>query len=186
MMDQAPNLTDVVVLASDHSMNGSVDLHDQRLSDFLNDVRQVVIELQNATVARLNVPGKPFGRHPSAVVPKSNIVVAFEMGEKKAPGTRRFYRYVNKDRYPVFIAAEGIEVRGMIHAIGKLDLHALLSGREAKFIPITNAVVSFSASERFLIRKDTVLINVNQIRFIAQAEAESGETPAAGAAPNPE
>ena len=41
MMDQAPNLTDVVVLASDHSMNGSVDLHDQRLSDFLNDARQV-------------------------------------------------------------------------------------------------------------------------------------------------
>lgn len=186
MMHEEPILTDVVLLSSDHSMNGSVDLHDQRLSDFLNDVRQTVVELNKATVARLNAPGKPFGRHPLAVVPKSNIVVAFEMGEKKAPVTKRFYSYVNKGKYPIFIAAEGIEVRGMIHALGKLDLHALISGREAKFIPITSALVSFSTSERFLIRKETVLINVSQIRFMGQAEPEAGGEPAAGATPKPE
>ena len=48
--------TNVVILTYNHSISGRVRLTDQRLSDLLNDQREIVIRVHDAAVTRLVHP----------------------------------------------------------------------------------------------------------------------------------
>ena len=167
----------VVVLTARHSITGDLLFRDQRLSDFLNDRRETVISLRNARVARLREPGKILQQHPAAVVPKAWAVVVFEPPQKAIPPARRLYGYVQKQMHEVFLVMEGMEIRGLLHTTSDLDLRRVLTAPGESFLPLTKAVVTLDANERYVIEQEAVMVNANLIRYIAKFEVRHTPTP---------
>ncbi len=167
----------VVVLTARHSIAGELLFRDQRLSDFLNDRRETVISLRNVQVARLSEPGKILMQHPAAVVPKAWAVVIFEPPQKAIPPAHRFYGYVKKQAHEVFLVLEEMEVRGTLHTTSDLDLRRILTGMSESFLPLTKAVVTLDANDRYIIEQEAVMVNANLIRYIAKVEASKTPLP---------
>jgi hypothetical protein len=160
----------VVILTARHSISGALALQDQRLSDFLNDRRDTSMRLLDTQVARLNEPSKIIQRNADAVVLKSMIAIAFEPPQKAIPPSKRLFGYVRKQQYEVFLILEGLEVHGILHTTGDLDLRRFLATTPDSFLPITRATVYFDANDRYVIEQDAILVNARMIRYIAPRE----------------
>jgi len=160
----------VVILTSHHYVSGDLLYKNQRLSDYLNDRRESVISLRNAEVARLSDPGKILQRHPAAVVPKNLAQIAFEPPQKAIPLAHRFYGYAKKQEHPVFLLMNEMEVRGILHTPADLDLRRIFVDVAGSFLPITKAVVSLFANEKYVIQQDAVMVNAGLVRYLAKIE----------------
>ena len=166
-----PTTYQVVILTARHSIAGEMQLQDQRLSDFLNDRRDTSMRLLNTQVARLNDPSKVIQRNAEAVILKSMVAVAFEPPQNAIPLSKRLYGYVRKQQYDIFLMLEGMEVHGILHTAGELDLRRFLAATSDSFLPITNATVYLDANERYVIEQYAILVNARSIRYIAPKEA---------------
>jgi len=158
-------------------MTGELLYREQRLSDFLNDRRDTVISLRNVQVARLNEPGKILQQHPAGVVPKAWVLAIFEPPQKGIPPTKRFYGYVRKVTHEVFLVMEGMEIRGTLHTTADLDLRRVLTASGESFLPLTKAVVTLDANERYIIEQDAIMVNTGLIRYIAKVQVEQTPSP---------
>ncbi len=166
----------IVVFTHQHSISGGIFLRDQRLSDFLNDRREKNVMVRNASVARLENPAKVMEKTLFAVVPKSGIVLAFELPQKVFTSQRRFIKYP-KEKHEVFLIMDGMEARGEIHVQGALDLLHLLTDAGESFLPLTQATVAIEANPNFLLRQEAVLVNTQRIRFIGEVEPKTPTEP---------
>lgn len=167
----------VVILTARHSISGALALQDQRLSDFLNDRRETVMRLLETQVARLSDPSKVIQRNPEAVIPKSLVAIAFEPPQKAIPPSKRLFGYVRKQQYDVFLTLESLEVHGILHTTGDLDLRRFWVTTQDSFLPITRATVYLDANDRYVIEQEAILVNARLIRYIAPSTAPvtSGE-----------
>lgn len=166
----------IVIFTRLHSIAGSIFLHDQRFSDFLNDRRDKNILLRNASVARLSNPARILEKTLFSAIPKAGIVLAFEPPQKTPQPQRRFIK-APKDKYDAFLLLEGMEVRGEVHVKGMLDLVRLLADTGDSFLPLTQATVTIEANPSFLLRREAVLVNTQHIRFIGEMELRSPTEP---------
>ncbi len=160
-----------------HSITGELTLNDRRLSDHINDKVELLLNLRNVTVARLENPTHPLHTMATAVVPKSAIVLAFEPFQKAIPPSNRFYGYVKKEQHEVFLIMDGIEVRGILHTQGSPDYRRVLVNAPDAFLPITQAVFHTAAHPDLAIRQDAVLVNSQRIRFIGNLDIKSPTMP---------
>src|SRR5512142_2527377 len=124
----------IVIFTREHSITGGVFLREQRLSDFMNDSRNTAVMLRSSTVAKLEDPSKVLEKTLVSFVPKSNIILAFEPPQKNPPSPQRFIKYP-KEKYEVFILMDAMEVHGIIHMHGSLDLVHVLANNPTPFIP---------------------------------------------------
>jgi hypothetical protein len=159
----------VVLLTANHSIAGELLFRGQRLSDFLNDRRETAVSLLDASVARLDEPGKILQKHPAAVVPKLWVVAAFEPPQTAIPPGHRFSGYVKKEAHDVFLVMEGMEVRGTLHTAGDLDLRRVLTVPEHTFLPITKAVVMLESNRKYIIEQDAIMVNSARIKYIGKS-----------------
>jgi hypothetical protein len=161
----------VVVLTSFHSFSGTVTLHDQRLSDMLNDRRDTVVEVTDAAVARISQASKVIDHHNIAVIRKDHVVMVFEVSDQSMRTAKRPYAYTLKRSYEVFLAMEGLEVRGVMHTTGNFDvleLHRLVAVSGDKFMPVTDASVTLPNLD--FRKQGGVLINVHHIHSISKIQ----------------
>jgi len=173
---------DVVILTSDHSFSGQLSLRDQRLSDFLNSRQNTFLTLNQVSVARLSDPGKILEQDLLGVVSKGEVQIAFEPPQKAIPVANRFFGYVRKEHTDVFIAMESMELRGVMHTNGPLELERFMATPSDAFVPVTNATVTLQANTRYVIQQAAVMVNVHQIRYIAKVGG-SGVMPKSAALP---
>jgi hypothetical protein len=159
----------VVLFTQHYSITGGLFLREQRLSDFLNDRRDTSILMRNTSVARLENPAKILEKAVSSIVPKSGIILAFEPPQKTGPIGRQFIKYP-KLKYDVFVALDGIEVRGQLNQAGPIDLRGAMTNASESFLPITQATVVLKASPNFIVKREAVLVNVQRIRFLGELE----------------
>ncbi len=171
---------DIVILTSNHSFSGKVSLRDQRLSDFLNNRHDAFFALTKVSVARLNDPGNVLEQDAQAVITKNDVLIAFEPPQKAIPAANRFFGYVRKERTDVFIAVEGMEIRGILHTNGPLELERFLALSSDLFVPVTNARVTLQANTRYVIEQAAIMVNVRQIRYLAKVEVAATSKPATG------
>jgi hypothetical protein len=157
----------IVALTRTHVITGYMSLHDQRLSDYLNDRRTNLLQLHDATLARLNDPGHPLVSVETSILPKKMISLVFVPPQKDAPPPRRFIGYT-KEKHMVVVALEGVEVRGYLHTTGPLDAQQLITSLAESFLPITEATVDIAANPEYIIHQDTILAYVPEIRFVAE------------------
>ena len=162
-----------VVLTPQHRIVGDLALRDQRLSDFLNDRRESVIRLVNASVSRASEPDAAVERHATAVIHKRGALVVFGIADPSPTSSQRLYARVAKQTHEVLLAVDSLEVRGRLHTSGGLDaaeIQRLTSPRDS-FLPITDAVVSVDGMHEHDIRQDTLMVNIEHIRFVARVDA---------------
>jgi hypothetical protein len=162
----------IVIFTQHHSIAGGLFLHDQRVSDYLNDRRETTITLRNASLARLEEPARILEKALFSVIPKDGIVLAFEPPQKAAPPGRRFIKYP-KQKYDVFLATDGMEVHGQLNLPGPLDLRHTITNAAVLFLPITKATVTLQVNPALILKRDTVLVNVQRIRFLGEAEPKT-------------
>lgn len=162
----------IVLFTQHHIISGGIFLRDQRLSDHLNDRRDTTIGLRNVTVARLEEPTKVLERALFSAIPKDGVVIAFEPPQKVIAPQKRFIKY-SKDKYEVFIATDGMEIRGLLNVTGPLDLRSAITNAAMEFLPITQAVVTLKAAPSLTVKRDAVLVNAHRIRFIGEPEPKS-------------
>lgn len=161
-----------VIFTPSHSITGTLTKRDQRLSDVLNDMRESAVHLRNVKVSRHNDPGKILAEHVLSLVPKELIAIAFEPGSREPPSSKRLYSYVKKQQQEIFMLLDGFEVGGVIHILGNidpLDIHALIATQKERFLPVTNALVTFASDERYLVKRDAIIVNLQRINYIAKA-----------------
>ncbi len=164
----------VVILTRSHSITAEVELHGERLSDLLNNDRQSAISLLKTKVARLTQPTKVIAQQSSAVIPKHQILLAFEVKPQRTE--RRLYGYVKKNQHPIFAMMDGVEVQGIVHTTDSLDItdtYRFITMHNQMFVPVTQAQVTFCDDERYLIKQETVLVNVQRLHYIAKAPPPS-------------
>jgi len=161
----------VVFLTQHYSIEGRLYLHEQRLSDFLNDRRDRSILMRNTSVARLEQPAKILGKTNTSIIPKAGILLAFEPPQKTNP-LSRFIKYP-KQKYDVFLVLDGMEVHGKLNQPGSLDLRSAITNLSESFLPITQATVTLDAAPTFSIQRETVLVNVQHIRYLGDMEVET-------------
>lgn len=164
--------TNVVVLTYNHSISGRVRLFDQRLSDLLNDRREMVIRVQDAAVTRLVHPSRIVDHQKLAVVDKAHVLLVFESAEQKVASTTRPFAFTTKQRQEVFMLVHSIEVSGVVHTSGTmdvLDLHRLVTVTGEHFLPVTNASVALPIFD--FQKKAGVLVNAEHIHYIAKVTA---------------
>jgi hypothetical protein len=157
----------IVLFTEHYSITGGLFLHDQRLSDFLNDRRDSTILLRNTNVARLEDPSRIIEKTTISIIPKAGIVLAFEPPQKTTPPGRQYIKYP-KQKYDVFLAMDGIEVHGKLNVQGPLDLRHAITNAAESFLPITDATVSLKAAPALILKREAVLINVQRIRFLGE------------------
>ena len=137
--------TNVVILTYNHSIAGRVRLTDQRLSDLLNDHREAVIRMQDAAVTRLVQPSKVVDHQKVAVIDKEHVLVVFESAVQNVASSTRPFAFATKRHHAVFMLVHSIEVSGIRHTSGSMDvleLHRLVAVSGERFIPITDATVA--------------------------------------------
>jgi len=161
-------LYQIVLLTQDYSFAGGLFLHEQRLSDFLNDKRDSTILLRNTSVGRLEDPAKILEKTPFSIIPKSGIVLAFEPPQKTNPLERHIIKYP-KQKYDVFLVMYSMEVHGKLNVQGPLNLRQAITNMAESFIPITEAIVTLKANPSLIIKREAVLLNVQRIRFIGES-----------------
>jgi hypothetical protein len=171
----------IVIFTHQHSISGGIFLREQRLSDFLNDRREKNIMLRNASVSRLESPGKVLEKTLMSIIPKSEIILAFEPPQKNPHLPPRFINY-HKDRHEVFLILDGMEAHGQIHVPGSFDLLHVLTDAGESFLPLTQASVSMQANPNFLLRQEAVMVNTQRILFIGEMESKISTEPTP---PNP-
>ncbi len=161
----------VVLLTRFHSITARVELNGSRFSDRLNDERESNLRLSGVAIARLANPARILAHHPGGIIPKHQIVLAFEMEKPSANTSERFYGYVKKNQHKVFLLTDGIEIRGVVHTTDSFeiaDIHKFIAMRREMFLPVTRALITFCDDERFVIRQPAVMLNINRIHYIAR------------------
>jgi hypothetical protein len=166
----------IVIFTHEHSISGGIFLHEQRLSDFLNDRREKNIMLRNASVARLENPAKVLENTLMSILPKSGIVLAFEPPQKNPQQQQRFIKFP-KHKYEVYLIMDGMEAHGQIHVPRTLDLLHVLTDAGDSFLPLTQATVSIQANPNFLLKQEAVMVNTQRIRFIGELEQKTPTEP---------
>lgn len=162
---------EVVFLTPSHSISGELTLSNQRLSDFLNDRRESSVIVRDAAIARLSEPSKIIERHPTAVVSKPSIVIAFEPSQKAAEvAARRLFGFVPKKAYEVFLAIEGMDVHGLVHASSDLDLQRLVTTPSESFFALTQPVITLHANDRYVIKPEAAVVSVHHVRYVGRIE----------------
>ena len=159
---------DVVILTADHSFSGQLVLRDQRLSDFLNNRQNTFIVLRKVSASRLSDPTKVLEQDSHAVIAKNAVLIAFEPPQQAVQAPHRLFAHVAKEKTDVFIALEGMEVRGVLHSSGPLELDRVIVSPNEPFLALTNATVTLQANTRFVIQQDAVMVNVHEIRYLGK------------------
>ena len=159
----------IVIITQHYSITGGLFLHEQRLSDFLNDKRDSTIMLRNTSLARLEEPAKIIEKMPFSVIPKLGIELVFEPPQKITQTGRQYIKYP-KQKYDIFVALDGMEVHGKLNQQGPLDLRHAITNMSESFIPITGAVVTFKDTPGMVLKREAVLLNVQRIRLMGEIE----------------
>lgn len=159
----------VVIFTQHYSISGGLFLHEQRFSDFLNDKRDSSIFMRNTSLARLGEPGKILETTPSSIIPKAGIVLAFEPPQKATQPLRSYIKYP-KQKYDVYLAMDGIQVYGKLNQPGPMDLRHAFASLADSFLPITQATVTINSNPTLIIQRETVLLNVQRIRFLGELD----------------
>ena len=161
----------IVALTNSHSVTGTVILRDQRLSDLLNDRRDSVIQVFEATVTG-NASARKIQESKNAVLSKDNIVLLFEQSDVSTGSLKRPYAYTLKQRHDVFLISQGIEIRGTMYSKGDFDvveLHRLIATSGERFVPVTEARIALPSGQVFT-KKAGVLVNAAHVNFISKAD----------------
>lgn len=166
----------IVVFLHEYCIAGGVYLREQRLSDYLNDKRETNIMLRSASVARLEDPAKIVGTTQTAFIPKAGVVMVFAPPQPVQHTIPRFIKYP-KEKYSVFFVMDGMEARGEIHMQQALDLHQVMAEPTLTFLPITQASVTIKANSKFMLNRETIVVNLLQIRYIGEIQPKSPTQP---------
>ena len=161
----------VVLLTTLHSITGNLVLQDQRLSDLLNDHRESAIRLRKARVSRLGELESLVVEHAIAVIPKDEIAIAFESAPRVTPRAKRLYSYVRRQQHEIFAVLGALEVRGIMHTLGSidpLDLHELITIQKERFMPVTQARITFASGERRILEQNAIILNLQRIQYMAK------------------
>jgi hypothetical protein len=169
----------IVLLTQDYSISGGLFLHEQRLSDFLNDKRDSTILLRNVSITWLEDPANILEKTPFSIISKAGIVLAFEPPQKTTPLGRHLIKYP-KQKYDVIVAMDRMEVHGKLNVQGPLNLRQAITNMAESFIPITDATVTINVNPKVMFKREAVLVNVQRIRLLGelapQATPEEKET----------
>jgi len=169
----------IVIFTNRHSITGELVLKDKRLSDHINERVETMLALRNVTIARLDNPTQDLHIMQTAVVPKSGIVLIYEPPQKVIPTPTRFFGYIKKEKYEVFLILDGMEVRGILHTQPNPDFRVVLVNSPDAFLPITQATIRLEANPEDRIHQEAILINTQRVRFVGKLDIKSPTIPLA-------
>lgn len=152
----------VVLLVGDHWVSGLIANEGRRLQDVLNDKISDYLYLTDVRLYPTAEMTEPVATVPKAVVTKANIKFAMITNEGHEAPRKRVTAYVRKDAYEVYLTIPGLEVKGYVHLVSRIDPGMFLS-RMAKdgvaFFPVTQSAVSAVGPEAEASHAPVTLVN---------------------------
>lgn len=121
---------------------GKVDVGNSGLLGVLSDPSTSLIQLSDASTARLNEPKKLADRYNTLqIVKRGLIAVALSQREEVGPDTASYsgsgYTRINK--YPIRLISSLFEMQGTLEWAGRFELAAMLTAGAGDFFPLYEA-----------------------------------------------
>jgi hypothetical protein len=169
------NLSAVItlLLASLRMVTGNFTAREPRLSDALNNRLHSSVLLENAQLGRYGDPSahEPV---PLAVVPKQQIVIAYEVGALvPAVPSGLLPSYVLKQRAELLLLAGGLRISGNGHGLGKFgaaDLQQVVHNGEDHFLPITDVSLALDVEGSESTSLPFIVLNLRHLQFVARID----------------
>jgi hypothetical protein len=154
------NLVPVSLITPYYRVTGKVTVNAAGLMGLLNDPTDSYVEMEDATLVRINRPQEAVAQFGSWSVVKSRIL-AMLLEQKGDIGRitiarSGFQRIVS---YRVWAAIQGFEMFGVIEAPGKFDVSATLFQGNRQFIALFNATLIPVFFPQLVTRTPALLFN---------------------------
>ncbi|GAB4580263.1 MAG: hypothetical protein Fur0022_30020 [Anaerolineales bacterium] len=119
---------------------GKIDLGNSGILGLLSDPSTSLIQLTDASTARLNEPKRLVDRYTSLqVVKRGLIAVALGQKEEVGPDIQTGSGYTRINKYSVRLITSLFEMQGTLEWPGRLELPAMLTAGAGDFFPLFEA-----------------------------------------------
>lgn len=152
---------------SDHVIQGHVETPQERLSDLLNWKNETSIIVHEAKISRLLALGKmtPINMI-EARLEKSAILLAHPV--ERDMTAKSIYRRATRIVSAVTVLMPYFEVTGLAHLTEKFELRRVLLSRPDDFIPLTNAMATYTLYPTIRVGPGTIIFNKNRMVLIGE------------------
>ena len=168
----------VEVFALNMLLHGHVQ-SGRRLTDMVNE-SEPYIALDDVHIFPYQADAMlGLGEHRHGLVNKASIVLITELEQRSPAGAGQPSGVrVIKEPHRVLVYADQFAINADIHLVEGIDLTHMLSHSGTRFIPVTNATVTPTqpGSSLTSFRRDFMLVNADQIRYLGVAEVPAAAT----------
>jgi hypothetical protein len=150
-----------------HVIRGFVDTSGERLSDLLNRKNETVLYITKAQLFCMMSGGKtPPTPVPDLRLEKSFLMAALPMDSDLTH--KSIFRKTSGYSYLITVLLPSYELHGKVFMSERFDLRRGFVARPEDFIPMTNAVFTYSPAPQISVRTDTIIFNKHHVGFLSE------------------
>ncbi len=160
---------ELVLYTEGHRITGTVATGAQRLSDFLNDPKTELLDVQQARYQEMTMLAEPVSAS-HLIVRKEQVLLVVPL-DTPGPGGR-----VQTQQVHVHLGCPLFGLEGNLHKrpSDPTSLSAFIADSSRTFIPLSEARISYLASRDFDTEVSVVLIHAARIQFWSADQNSQG------------
>ncbi len=164
--------TYVELITHEHRFKATIYTRGHRLLDMLNDRTTDFLEICDVEVRRLSTPDECIATFEEAIVCKDDLHLAVITGEAHEAPAQRFFGFVQKIPYNVFLTVPGYEVRGVMHLSDprRPNPVAVLARETGVFFAVTAATVFQVLTGEEVFSCPVIMVNKRSLSLFALSE----------------
>ncbi|MDX1437238.1 MAG: hypothetical protein R3335_10535 [Anaerolineales bacterium] len=166
----------VDVLTPSYRLVGKIQVTHTGVIGLINDKTTSVLEMREASMARLDSPTKLADRFRVIRVVKDRVY-AICLARREDIGSQAWVRggYGYQYDYPVRIISPIFEMDGVLEWSERFDLHAFMVEGTRDFLPLYDVDVRTVQLKTFRMESPAVLFNRTHVDALAQHQGATGE-----------
>ncbi|NUM49236.1 MAG: hypothetical protein HUU38_31435 [Anaerolineales bacterium] len=147
---------------------GKVEVGNSGLLGFLSDPTTSLIQLTDASTARLSEPKRLVDRYNSLqVVKRSLIAIALSQKEEVGPETHSGSGYTRINKYSVRLITSLFEMQGTLEWAGRFELAAMLTSGAGDFFPLYEASLKAIQHPELELGSPAIIFNRRKLDLIS-------------------
>lgn len=147
---------------------GKVDVGNSGLLGLLTDPSTSLIQLKDASTARLSEPKRLADRYNTLQVVKRGLVaIAVSQKEEIGPDAHAGATYTRISKYPVRLITSRFDIQGTLEWPGRLELPAMLTAGAGDFFPLYEATLKAIQYSELELASPAIIFNRRKLDLIS-------------------
>lgn len=151
-----------------HRIIGKVDVGNSGLLGLLTDPSNSLIQLTDASTARLHEPKRLADRYNTLhVVKRGLIAVALSQREDVGPETHSGSGYTRINKYPIRLISPLFEIQGTLEWAGRFELAAMLTTGAGDFYPLYESKLKAIEHQELELDSPALIFNRRKLDLVS-------------------